>query len=376
MKKWALLVLIVLGFLYLLLGAGVFHALEHREELKIREDIFGFHRKVQQRRNKTVCRHLKHGCEEGEDSVGTVKPTVPPNCIPRDQAATIAESVAKDVAVRFNKITGTVGQCLDPQDAPIFLLTQRELYEMIERAVEATKHGIDPLSTEMESSPPQWEFAAAFAFSMTVVTTIGYGFITPTTGAGMAFCVIYGMVGIPLMLAILGGMGEIMANVVRRGTESLSRKRPGWLPRRVRRLVAGIFFVSGVTVFWLVPSVIVSHVEGWSYAESLYFTFISLSTIGFGDYVAGLQKGIDYWEPYRILMTMVFVVGLAFLATVFQLMSQGAQVLEETAEKKTEKELRRAVEALELREQRNANKRLKTAAVAASDILEKGCWQV
>ncbi|XP_078572998.1 potassium channel, subfamily K, member 16-like [Branchiostoma floridae x Branchiostoma japonicum] len=360
MKKAALLVLIVLCFMYLLLGAGVFHALEHREEDKIREEIFSFHRRLNRRRNETVCRHLKHGCKTEKERESTAHLA----CVPRGHLASIADSVAEDVAVRFENMTGVGGECVDPKDTPIFLLTERELYELIDRTVQATKHGLDPLSTEMESSPPQWEFAAAFAFSMTVVTTIGYGFITPKTGAGMAFCVIYGLLGIPFMLAVLGGIGEIMANLVRRGTAALRLRRPRMLPRRVRRLVAGIFFVSGVTIFWLIPSIVVSHVEGWTYSESLYFTFISLSTIGFGDYVAGLQRGVRYWEPYRILMTMVFVVGLAFLATVFQLMSQGVQVLEETAEKKTEKELRRAVEVLELREQRQ--KRLKGNSAAAS----------
>ena len=27
--------------------------------------------------------------------------------------------------------------------------------------------------------------------------------------------------------------------------------------------------------------------EGWSYSEGIYFAFITLSTIGFGDYVVG-----------------------------------------------------------------------------------------
>ena len=35
---------------------------------------------------------------------------------------------------------------------------------------------------------------------------------------------------------------------------------------------------------------IFSHVEGWSFSEGFYFAFITLSTIGFGDYVVG-EKG-------------------------------------------------------------------------------------
>lgn len=35
------------------------------------------------------------------------------------------------------------------------------------------------------------------------------------------------------------------------------------------------------------PPMVFSHVEGWSFGEGFYFAFITLSTIGFGDYVVG-----------------------------------------------------------------------------------------
>lgn len=35
------------------------------------------------------------------------------------------------------------------------------------------------------------------------------------------------------------------------------------------------------------------HTEGWTYREGLYFAFISLSTIGFGDYVIGKSTNIN-----------------------------------------------------------------------------------
>lgn len=37
-----------------------------------------------------------------------------------------------------------------------------------------------------------------------------------------------------------------------------------------------------------------SHVEGWSLGEGFYFAFITLSTIGFGDYVIGKNKAVTY----------------------------------------------------------------------------------
>jgi hypothetical protein len=44
-----------------------------------------------------------------------------------------------------------------------------------------------------------------------------------------------------------------------------------------------------------------SHVEGWSFREGFYFAFITLSTIGFGDYVVGENGiiGLSWWAPTR-----------------------------------------------------------------------------
>lgn len=43
----------------------------------------------------------------------------------------------------------------------------------------------------------------------------------------------------------------------------------------------------GILVFLCLPSLFFQITEGWSYSEGIYFAFITLSTIGFGDYVVG-----------------------------------------------------------------------------------------
>lgn len=48
-----------------------------------------------------------------------------------------------------------------------------------------------------------------------------------------------------------------------------------------------LFLLMGSVLFLIFPPVIFSYVEGWSYGEGFYYVFITLSTIGFGDYVVG-----------------------------------------------------------------------------------------
>ena len=49
-------------------------------------------------------------------------------------------------------------------------------------------------------------------------------------------------------------------------------------------------FLVGIFLFVLIPSAIFRVAEGWSYGECIYYSFITLATIGFGDYVASKLK--------------------------------------------------------------------------------------
>ena len=48
--------------------------------------------------------------------------------------------------------------------------------------------------------------------------------------------------------------------------------------------------------------------EGWTYNEGLYFAFISLSTIGFGDYIIGKSVDINL----RIVLSFIATASIKF----------------------------------------------------------------
>lgn len=47
------------------------------------------------------------------------------------------------------------------------------------------------------------------------------------------------------------------------------------------------YLIPGIIVFIFIPSYIISYFESWTFDESVYFAFVTLTTIGYGDYVAG-----------------------------------------------------------------------------------------
>lgn len=65
------------------------------------------------------------------------------------------------------------------------------------------------------------------------------------------------------------------------------------LPSQVLQVLGlALFLTLGTLVILIFPPMVFSHVEGWSFSEGFYFAFITLSTIGFGDYVVGENKTV------------------------------------------------------------------------------------
>ncbi|XP_039496947.1 uncharacterized protein LOC120455118 [Drosophila santomea] len=60
--------------------------------------------------------------------------------------------------------------------------------------------------------PQSWTFSEALLYSVTVITTIGHGSLTPRTAAGKLATIFYALVGVPLMLMCLSSLGALLAD--------------------------------------------------------------------------------------------------------------------------------------------------------------------
>lgn len=61
------------------------------------------------------------------------------------------------------------------------------------------------------------------------------------------------------------------------------------------------YLIPGLGIFVFIPAGVFCLIEdGWTYLDSFYYAFVTLTTIGFGDYVAGKLDQILYFPISNI----------------------------------------------------------------------------
>nr|CAD7430895.1 unnamed protein product [Timema monikensis] len=186
-----------------------------------------------------------------------------------------------------------------------------EDYHMIEIVI---------IENKPHKAGPQWKFAGAFYFATVVLAMIGYGHSTPVTIGGKAFCMAYAMVGIPLGLVMFQSIGERLNKfasvVIRRAKRYLRCQRTEATEINLMLatgMLSSIIITTGAAVF--------SKYEGWSYFDSFYYCFVTLTTIGFGDYVALQNDQALINKPGYVALSLVFILfGLAVVAASINLL--------------------------------------------------------
>ncbi len=152
----------------------------------------------------------------------------------------------------------------------------------------------------------------------------GYGKIVPTTALGRDICILYALFGIPLtgwLLATVGNFYCVTFQKISGTLENFIHNQCGFKHRRVRKIVLySVICTISYCIIVLLPTMVFHLIEGWPFRIAHYYAFISLSTIGFGDYVAAVdpdnQKKEDLLWIYDIFVAMWYVLGLSYLACI------------------------------------------------------------
>ncbi|CAF3165015.1 unnamed protein product [Rotaria socialis] len=223
-----------------------------------------------------------------------------------------------------------------------------------------------------------WIYSSALLFTINVITTIGFGQVTPVSWEGRITCICYAVIGIPIFLICLTRISAAMCTIFHfmysgllrcvccycrirsrrnknhsKSSENSSNKYgvdhvgttsmdPSWPEayeqsnnhldddndyfdeefedswNRIRSRVPAVVGFSIIVGYLYLGAFMFHNTEGWTMTTSIYFCYIALSTIGFGDYVPGMTPGPT--ESYRFMAASVYIViGLAILGMSFDL---------------------------------------------------------
>jgi hypothetical protein len=162
------------------------------------------------------------------------------------------------------------------------------------------------VSTDSSGLPRNLTIIEAFNFAMQIVTTIGWGDMTPATEHGQAFVACYILLGVLLISTIVAEMLEMLFSFTRSLSTPVSHGR--YAPV----LIAGSQFLTLIflgTFFY-------GHYPGEekSVYEAFYFSVVSLSTVGFGAFAPRTSGGklfAVFWALAGVASTAQLTVAIS-----------------------------------------------------------------
>ncbi|XP_053679635.1 open rectifier potassium channel protein 1 [Anopheles nili] len=188
--------------------------------------------------------------------------------------------------------------------------------------------------TEDEYVPPYvWDFYHSFYFAFIVCSTVGYGNISPHNTFGRIFMIFYALIGLPVNGFFFAYVGEFWA----RGFVRLYRRykayklsaNAGYAPRRISFIGQIILYlIPGVIVFIFAPACVFTYFEKWPYDVSVYYAFVTLTTIGFGDYASTFQASQEHefgslFTVYKIFVIFWFFAGIGYIFMILGFIAKG-----------------------------------------------------
>ncbi|XP_044737894.1 potassium channel subfamily K member 1-like [Chrysoperla carnea] len=192
-------------------------------------------------------------------------------------------------------------------------VSDEALEKLITEVVAASNRGVSAANNV--SGSPNWSFGQSLFFSSTVITTIGYGHVTPLSQEGKIFCMIYALFGIPLTLVLLTALVERLLVPSTWLLQTLnSRLGHLYQPFNIQVLHLCIIVLLLAALFLCTPAAIFALIEpDWDFLDSFYYCFISLTTIGLGDYIPGDSPNQPYRPLYKVGTTAFLLIGLTFM---------------------------------------------------------------
>lgn len=131
---------------------------------------------------------------------------------------------------------------------------------------------------------------------------------------------IYALIGIPLGLVMFQSIGERLNTFVGLALKHAKRCFKARNPEvNQTNLVMVVSVLS--TILMTSMAAVFAKYERWEYFDALYYCFITLTTIGFGDYVALQKESALQSKPEYVILSLIFILfGLSVVSSAVNLL--------------------------------------------------------
>lgn len=179
-------------------------------------------------------------------------------------------------------------------------------------------------------------YGSALYYCIVSFLTVGLGDILPKSAGAKVAVLVFSLIGVLVMGLIVATLRAVILssaapvifwhnieiarvklikeleakNIYLSGAEAFHKMRV--LRRKVKarhNRTSLMITIAVFMLFWLVGAVIFQHIEGWSYFNSLYFCFLCLITIGYGDFAPKTSLGRVFFVSWAVgavpLMTIL-----------------------------------------------------------------------
>lgn len=167
---------------------------------------------------------------------------------------------------------------------------------------------------ELTSSNEEASLLDSILFCITTLSTIGYGNIVPVDDRGKIMCILYCVGGIPLFFMTVATNSLLVVEISHifhksiTGKEAVQRTDLPWYTSAVL-LAVHCFIGSLIFSFWI---------DELPFLDAFYFSFISITTIGYGDY-SPTPEG-----PFQYAVVMIYLcTGVATMLIFFSSLQHG-----------------------------------------------------
>jgi potassium channel subfamily K len=171
-----------------------------------------------------------------------------------------------------------------------------------------------------------WDYDDALFFSVTTLTTVGYGDLVPTDAGSRVFTCVYVLVGVTLVASCLGVVIAKLQKHLKQeyaGSSTAGLSRGGWMGKWTRlgelaRLLGTLCLLLSLGTGYAM------WMEGLGLVDAIYFSIVTCATVGYGDVLPESSHAFACF--YMLIGVAVFALCAGRVTTIFIQMEQDAQI--------------------------------------------------